>query len=100
SRPMAEYVLLVNWTEQGIKNVKESSKRLDGGKALAEKLGCKITKFYMTFGVYDQICTIEAPNDEALAKYVLTLSQAGNIRVTTLKAFSEPSYREIISSLE
>jgi len=77
---MAEYVLLVNWTEQGIVNVTESPKRLDAGKALAAKLGCKITKFYMTFGAYDQICLIEAPNDDTLAKYVLTLSQAGNIR--------------------
>ncbi len=76
---MAEYVLLVNWTEQGIRNVKESPKRLDKGKALAEKLGCKISKFYMTFGAYDQVCTIEAPDDETLAKYVLTLSQMGNL---------------------
>jgi len=96
---MAEYVLLVNWTDQGIRNVKESPRRLDAGKALAERFGCKIIKFYMTFGVYDQICTIEAPNDEALAKYVLSLSQGGNIRVTTLKAFSETSYREIMGSL-
>ena len=97
---MAEYVLLVNWTDLGIRNVKDPPKRLDSGKALAEKLGCKITKFYMTFGAYDQVCTIEAPNDETLAKHVLSLCQGGNVRVTTLKAFPETAYRQIIGSLE
>ena len=97
---MAKYILLVNWTDQGIKTVKDSPKRLDAGKALAKKFGCEVAKFYMTIGAYDQLAVVEAPDDETLAKYVLTLAKGGNIRTTTLKAFSEASYRAIIGSLK
>lgn len=96
---MARYIMLTNWTEQGIKNVKESPKRLDAGKALAKKLGCEITDFHMTTGVHDMVIMLEAPDDEAAAKFALSLGSAGNVRTTTLKAFSEKSYRSIIGSL-
>jgi uncharacterized protein with GYD domain len=96
---MAHYIMLTNWTEQGIKNVKESPKRLDAGRALAKKLGCEIADFHMTTGAYDMVIMLEAPDDEAAAKFALSLGSAGNVRTTTLKAFSEKSYRSIIGSL-
>ena len=96
---MAHYIMLTNWTEQGIKNVKESPKRLDAGKALAKKLGCEIVDFHMTTGAHDMVIMLEAPDDEAAAKFALSLGSAGNVRTTTLKAFSEKSYRSIIGSL-
>ena len=96
---MAHYIMLTNWTEQGIKNVKESPKRLDAGRALAKKLGCEIVDFYMTTGAHDMVLMLEAPDDEAAAKFALSLGSAGNVRTTTLKAFSEQSYRSIIGSL-
>ena len=96
---MAKYVMLLNWTEQGVKNIKDSPKRLDAAKALAKKLGGDILKFYMTTGAYDMIVVLEAPSDEAAAKFALTLASGGNVRTTSLKAFSEESYRVIISSL-
>ena len=96
---MAKYILLTNWTDQGIKTVKDSPKRLDAAKALARKLGGEIRKFYMTTGAYDIVVVLEIPDDEAAAKFALSLGSAGNVRTTTLKAFSEPSYRAIIGSL-
>ena len=96
---MAKYILLTNWTDQGIKNVKDSPKRLDAAKALAKKLGGELRKFYMTIGAYDVVVVLEAPDDDAAAKFALTLGSAGNVRTTTLKAFSEPSYRAILGSL-
>ncbi|HVY52085.1 GYD domain-containing protein [Hypericibacter adhaerens] len=96
---MAKYILLTNWTEQGIKNVKESPKRLDAAKALAKKLGGEMKKFYMTTGSYDMIVILDLPGDDAAAKFALQLGMAGNVRTTTLKAFSEDSYRSIIATV-
>jgi uncharacterized protein with GYD domain len=96
---MAQYIMLSNWTEQGIKNIKESPKRLDAAKALAKKFNGEILDFYMTTGAHDMVVMLEAPDDEAAAKFALSLGSAGNVRTTTLKAFPERSYRSIIGSL-
>ena len=96
---MARYIMLMNWTEQGITHVKDSPKRLDAAKALAKKLKGEIRKFYMTTGAYDMILILEVPDAEAAAKFALSVGSGGNVRTTTLKAFSEESYRTIIGSL-
>jgi uncharacterized protein with GYD domain len=96
---MSSYILLTNWTEQGIKNVKDSPKRLDAAKALAKKLKGEVKHFYMTSGSHDMVLIADLPDDEAAAKFVLTLGSGGNIRTTTLKAYPEESYRKIIGSL-
>jgi len=96
---MAKYIMLLNWTDQGIRNVRESPKRLDAAKALAQKLGGEIKKFYMTTGIYDMVVVLELPDDEAAAKFALATGTAGNVHTHTLKAFSEASYRSILGSL-
>ena len=96
---MATYIALMNWTDQGIKNVKGSPERLDAARKLAKKLGCELRDFYMTLGAYDMISVLEAPNDDAVAKFVLSTASAGNIRTTTLKAFSEADYRKLLGAL-
>ncbi len=96
---MSTYFILANWTEQGIKDIKASPKRLRAAKRLAKDCGVKFRSYHMTLGQYDGIAIVEAPNDEAVAKFVLTLGSAGNIRTTTLKGFTEQEYREIIGSL-
>ena len=90
---MAKYILLVNWTDQGIRNIKDSAKRLDAGRALAKKQSCVLESFFMTMGNFDNVAVIEAPDDETIAKYVLTLGSEGNLRTVTLKAFPEEAYR-------
>ena len=96
---MAKYILLVNWTEQGIRNIKDSAKRLDAGRALAKDHGCVLESFFMTMGSFDSVALVEAPDDETVSKYVLTLGSEGNLRTVTLKAFPEESYRTIIGEL-
>jgi uncharacterized protein with GYD domain len=96
---MAKYILLVNWTEQGVKNVKDSPKRLDAARKLAETAGAKMGDFYMTMGGYDMVAHVDAPDDATLAKFVLHLAGAGNVRTQTLKAFSEDEYRKILGAL-
>ena len=96
---MAKYILLVNWTEQGVKTIKDSPKRLDAARKLAETAGAKMGDFYMTMGGYDMVAHVEAPDDATLAKFVLHLAGAGNVRTQTLKAFSEDEYRKILGAL-
>jgi uncharacterized protein with GYD domain len=96
---MAKYIPLANWTDQGIRNIKNSAKRLDAGLALAKQPGCVYENFFMTLGSFDMISVIEAPDDETLAKHVLTVAAGGNLRTITLKAFPEAKYRSIIGGL-
>lgn len=96
---MAHYILLLNWTEQGARNVKDSPKRLDAARDLAKKMGCTFGSFHMTMGAYDMVVTMDAPDDDTMAKFALSMVAAGNIRSTTLKAFSEDAYRKIISAV-
>lgn len=96
---MGMYISLVNWTDQGIKNVKESPGRLDAARQLAKKYGCQMTHFFMTIGAYDMVAMLEAPDDESAAKFSLALASGGSVRTTTLKAFSEDAYRKIIAGV-
>ncbi len=96
---MSTYFILANWTEQGIKDVKASPKRLRAAKRLAKDCGVKFRSYHMTLGQYDGIVSVEASNDEAVARFALALGSAGNVRTTTLKGFTEQEYRKIIGSL-
>ena len=96
---MAQYVILINWTDQGIRNVKDSPKRLDTARGVAKKLGAEMKDVYMTMGEFDMVAHVDAPNDESVAKFILGLATLGNVRTKTLKAFSEDEYRKIIGSL-
>ncbi len=96
---MSTYFILANWTEQGIKAIKASPKRLSAAKRLAKDCGLKFRSFQMTLGQYDGILTVEAPDDEAVARFALALGSAGNVRTMTLKGFTEREYRKIVGSL-
>jgi uncharacterized protein with GYD domain len=91
--------MLLNWTDQGIKNVKDSPKRLNAAKKLAKDMGGEAKAFYMTQGIYDLALVIEMPNDEKLASFVLKLGSLGNVKTTTMRAYSEEEYRKIIGGL-
>lgn len=96
---MATYIGLLNWTDEGIRNVKDSPSRLDGAKAAIKAAGGEMTSFYMTMGQYDMVGVIEAPDDATFAKIMLAISSQGTIRSATLKAFSEDEYKKIVGSL-
>lgn len=96
---MAKYIVLMDWTAQGIANVKDAAKRLDAGKASAKSFGGKIETFFLTMGSHDGVLVVDMPSEDAMAKFLLTTAQQGNIRTTTLQAFSEDKYRKIIGSL-
>jgi uncharacterized protein with GYD domain len=90
---MTTYVMLANWTEQGILTAKDAAK-----KALKEMSG-ELKSFYLTMGDYDMVAIFEAPDDAVAARFSLQLGMLGNVRTRTMKAFPEATYREIINSL-
>jgi len=96
---MPTYFSLVNWTDQGIKNVKDSPKRLDAVKKSIKELGGDLKVFYMLQGENDLMWIVDMPNDEALAKLLLKIGAAGNVRTTTMRAYPEEEYRKIIGGL-
>ena len=96
---MATYLMLLNWTDQGIRNVKESPKRLDAAKQLVKDFGGEFKAVFLTQGSFDLAVVAELPNDEKVASFVLKLGSLGNVRTTTLKAYSEDEYRKIIGGL-
>jgi uncharacterized protein with GYD domain len=96
---MAHYIALVNYTDRGIANVKDSPARLDKARALLREMGGEFRQVYLTMGYYDMVVAYEAPDDATAARFTLRLGTLGHVRTTTLKAFPEAAYREIIAHL-
>ena len=96
---MPTYITLVNYTQKGIENIKESPARLDKVKEAMKAAGGEFKAFYLTMGHYDIVVISEAPNDTVYATTMLSIGAAGAVSTETLKAFTESEYREIIASL-
>jgi uncharacterized protein with GYD domain len=91
--------MLLNWTDMGVKNVRESPRRLDAARKQLAEMGGAFKEFYLTMGEYDMVAVCEAPDDAVAARFALQIGAGGNVRSHTLKAFPEGAYREIIASL-
>jgi uncharacterized protein with GYD domain len=96
---MSTYILHINWTDQGIRKIKDSPKRLDAAKKAVRALGGEVKAFYMTQGTYDALLILEVPNDAVLAKFILKIGSLGNVRTTTVRAYTEAEYRKIIAAV-
>jgi uncharacterized protein with GYD domain len=96
---MPYYIILVNWTDQGIRNIKDSPKRAAAAKAAVEKAGGKWLGFYYTLGQYDMVLISEGLNDETVMSVMLAIGSLGSVRTTTLKAFPEAEAAKIIEKL-
>lgn len=96
---MSAYMLLCNFTDQGVRTIKEVPKRRAAARELGKKLGVDIKAGYLAMGTYDLIIHAEATDDEAMAKFLLSMAALGNVRTTTVKIFSEPEYDKIVAAL-
>lgn len=96
---MAHYIILFNFTDQGIRNVKDTIKRAEAFKSAVEKAGGKFVSEYYTFGKYDIVTIVEAPNDETMMSVILATGSLGNVRSETLKAFPICEAAKIIDKL-
>ncbi len=97
---MATYVSLLRYTDQGIRNVKESPNRLDAAKKAFQAAGGELKQFYLAMGKYDIVIVCEAPDDETAARITLSLGSLGNVRTETMRVFPENEFRKIIGSLK
>jgi uncharacterized protein with GYD domain len=96
---MARYVLLLNWTEQGIRGVKETVKRAASARQLAEKMGGRMIDCHWTLGAYDLLLTIEAADDESITAISMKIAGLGNVRTTTMRAFNETEMEKILQKV-
>ncbi len=97
---MPSYVCLFDWTDQGVKNARDSLDRVDSASEMAEsKYGVSLRQIYWTVGAHDLVGVLEAPDVETLSAFLLELASAGNVRSTTMRAFDRGEMSEIIGRM-
>jgi uncharacterized protein with GYD domain len=96
---MPAYMLLCNYTDQGIRNIKEAPNRRAAAIELGKNLGVDIKAAYLAIGPYDLVIQVDASNDEALATFLLSLASKGNVRTTSLKLFPEAEFDKIVAGV-
>jgi uncharacterized protein with GYD domain len=94
---MATYITLMNWTDQGIRNFKETAERAKAASAAVEAMGGKVKGMYWTIGPYDVVAVGEFPDEETGMAFLLTLGSQGNLRTTTLRAFDADEIQAVIA---
>jgi uncharacterized protein with GYD domain len=97
---MPNYVCLIQFKDQGIRNIKDTVKRGDAAMAEAEKLGMKIVEEYWTMGAYDAVVVVEAPDDETMSAFILKVGSLGNVKGQTLRAFRRNEMERILSKIK
>ena len=93
---MATFVLLVNWTDQGIRSFEDTGNRADSTAELATRFGAQLTQTYWTLGAYDLVAVVEAPSAEKVAAFTLALGSSGDVRTLTLPAFDQKAMSAVI----
>ncbi len=96
---MATYIALGNFTEQGIRNVRDTVKRADAVREAAQKAGLTMKDIMWTLGAYDMVVTFEAPDDASITSFALAIGAAGNVRTQTLRAFNRSEMTAILGKL-
>ncbi len=97
---MAMYISLIQFTEQGIRNVKDTVKRGDAAIGEAEKMGMKIIEEFWTMGAYDVVVMFDAPNDETMSAFLLKIGSMGNVKSQTLRAFRKQEMEGVLAKLK
>ena len=96
---MPTFILTINWTDQGIRNVREAPKRSEIAKELARKVGVEIKEIYLTSGAHDILVIAEAPLGDHITKFALAVGSLGNVRTSTSRAWTEAEWTKLISEL-
>jgi len=97
---MARYISLIQFADQGIRNIKDTIKRGDAAIAEAEKLGMKIIEEYWTMGAYDGVVLFDAPDDETMTAFALKVSSLGNVKTQTMRAFRKEEMEGILAKIK
>lgn len=94
---MATYVVLTDWTQQGIANFRDTVDRFEAARSQFEGMGVSFKEIYWTLGNHDMVNIVDAPDDETLAAVLLKVASLGNLRTTTLRALSADEMRAVIA---
>ena len=94
---MPTFVVLANWTDQGVKNYRDTVQRAEGFREVVEKAGGRVRELVWTLGPYDIVAMVDAPDDETATAVALHNASLGNIRTTTLRAFDAQQMGEIVA---
>ncbi len=93
---MATFIVLLDFTDQGVRNLRDSPQRADAFNEFAEKKGVEILGQYWTIGSHDGVLLLDAPSEEVAASVLLHLAASGNVRTTTLRAFDWAEAQDLI----
>jgi uncharacterized protein with GYD domain len=96
---MATFITTTHFTEQGIKNIRDTGKRAEEFKATAKKMGVKVTGLYWTLGAFDSVAVFEAPDEATATALMLQVASLGNIRTQTARAFDAAEMQKILGLL-
>jgi uncharacterized protein with GYD domain len=96
---MATYISMLQYTQQGISNIKNAPARIDAAKDAYRKAGGELKAIYLTLGRCDLVAIAEMPNDEAVARMALAQGALGNVRSETMRAFTEAELRKVVGTL-
>ncbi len=96
---MPTFLVTMNWTEQGIHNIKEAPKRAAAAREMAKKLGIELKETYVTTGESDLLAIVESPSGDNVAKFCMAIGSQGNVRTRTVRAWSQAEYAKLISEL-
>jgi uncharacterized protein with GYD domain len=96
---MATYIVLANYTEQGIRKVEDSLKRTEAVKAMAKKCGVTMKETFWCLGAHDVVAIFEAPDDAAMTALGLSIGKLGNVRTQTMRAFSAADMKGILGKV-
>jgi len=96
---MATYCVLASFTEQGVRNAKDSPQRSEAFKEMAKKCGVTVKDLYWAQGQYDVVTLLEAPDDLAVTSLALSVGALGNVRTQTLRLFSADDMKAIIAKM-
>jgi uncharacterized protein with GYD domain len=96
---MANYILLVQLTQQGAEQLKELPNRVEQNRPNMQKLGVELKSWHLTMGQYDIVAVVDAPNDEAAAKAALGICSTGNAKTQTLRAFTMDEFKKLLGGL-
>jgi uncharacterized protein with GYD domain len=96
---MATYIMLGSFTDQGIRNIKDTTKRAAAVRAMAKKLGITVNDMYWTLGQYDIAAILDAPDDAAVTSLALSVGALGNVRTQLLRAFGEEEIGPILGGI-
>jgi uncharacterized protein with GYD domain len=96
---MATYIILSSFTDQGIRNIAETTNRADAVRDAAKKFGVATREIYWTLGSYDVVALFDSPDDASITALALALGSQGNVRTQVLRAFNKDEMKGVLGKL-